>query len=158
MRPCPLPLLLIVKHPSPSVPWVRYYSRANHAPPTMPTAAATRHPFTAAEWIQLRQYARIIHQWNEDECNGTIQWHGDNEETPKRHFQDRYGCFTIVGPTIQDKEKQSLESARKIAAKHGLSIYHQSDPRGCSLYVYNVHDLKGRKIDECYSVMARPVI
>ena len=125
----------------------------------MATATATRiHPFSAADWASLKRLARIIHQWNEDECNGAIQWHGDNEETPKRHFQDRYGSFTIPGPTIQDKEKQSLEAARKIAAKHGLSIYHQSDPRGCALYVYSVHDLKGRKIDECYSVMARPVI
>jgi hypothetical protein len=125
----------------------------------MATATATRiHPFSAAEWASLKRLAKIIHKWNEDECNGAIQWHGDNEETPKRHFQDRQGCFTIPGPTIQDKEKQSLESARKIAAKHGLSIYHQSDPRGCALYVYNVHDLKGRKIDECYSVLARPVI
>jgi hypothetical protein len=124
----------------------------------MPTATATRYPFTAVEWASLKRLAKTIHRWNEDECNGAIQWHGDNEETPKRYFQDRCGCFTVVGPTIQDKEKQSLESARKIAAKHGLSIYHQADPRGCSLYVYSVHDLKGRKIDECYSVMARPVI
>ena len=125
----------------------------------MATTTATKTaPFSAAEWASLKRLAKIIHKWNEDECNGAIQWHGDNEETPKRYFQDRCGCFTVVGPTIQDKEKQSLESARKIAAKHGLSIYHQADPRGCSLYVYSVHDLKGRKIDECYSVMARAVI
>lgn len=125
----------------------------------MPTATATRHPFTAAEWASLKRLAKIIHQWNEDECNGAIQWHGDNEETPKRHFQDRYGCFTVVGPTIQDKERQSLESAWKIAESHGYSVYHQSDPRGCSLYLYHACDIpKGRKIEECYSTIARPVI
>jgi hypothetical protein len=122
-------------------------------------ATATRiHPFSAADWATLKRLAKIIHKWNEDECNGAIQWHGDNEEIPKRYFQDRHGCFTVPGPTIQDKEKYALESARKIAAKHGLSIYHQSDPRGLPLHVYSVHDLRGRKIDECYSTMARPVI
>ena len=124
----------------------------------MPTVTATRYPFTTAEWASLKRLAKIIHKWNEDECNGAIKWHGDNEETPKRHFQDRYGSFTITGPTIQDKEKQSLESARKIAAKHGLSVFHQSDPRGCALYVYSAADLDGRKIDECYSILARPVV
>ena len=130
----------------------------------MPTATATaaRQPFSAAEWASLKRLAKLIRKWNEDECNGAIQWSDDNEETPKRYpkryFQDRHGYFTIPGPTIQDKERQSLESARRIAAKHGLSIYHQTDPRGCALYVYNVHDLKGRSIDECYSMMARPVI
>jgi hypothetical protein len=151
-------MLISVKRKCASVPFMRYCKQVNQPPPTMPTATAARHPFSAAEWASLKRLAKIIHKWNEDECNGAIQWHGDNGETPKRYFQDRYGCYTIPGPTIQDKEKQSLESARKIAAKHGLSVYHQPDPRGCSLYVYNVHDLKGREIDECYSVLARPVI
>lgn len=113
-------------------------------------------PFTAAEWASLKRLAKIIHKWNEDECNGAIQWEKDNEETPKRYFQDRYGCFTIPGPTIQDKERQSIESARKIAARHGLSIYHQTDPRGIALYVYNAADSKGR-IDELYSSIGKPV-
>jgi hypothetical protein len=49
-------------------------------------------------------------------------------------------------------------AARKIAAKHGMSVYHQGDPRGCALYVYSAADLKGRKIDECYSTVARAVV
>jgi len=123
----------------------------------MATATATKTaPFTAAEWASLLRLAKTIHKWNEDESNGAIRWEGDNEETPKRYFQDRYGCFTIPGPTIQDKERQSLESARKIASKHGLSIYHQSDPRGIALYVYNAADSKGR-IDELYSSIGKPV-
>jgi hypothetical protein len=123
----------------------------------MATATATKTaPFSAAEWASLKRLAKIIHKWNEDECNGAIQWHGDNKETPKRYFQDRYGCFTIPGPTIQDKEKQSVESARRIAARHGLSIHHQTDPRGIALYVYNAADSKGR-IDELYSSIGKPV-
>ena len=125
----------------------------------MATTTATKTaPFSAAEWGRLKRLAKIVHKWNEDECNGAIQWHGDNEETPKRYFQDRYGCFTIPGPTIQNKERQSIESARKIASKHGLSIYHYSDPRGPVLYIYSVHDLKGRNIHECLLSVARPIV
>jgi len=123
----------------------------------MATTTATKTaPFSAAEWASLKRLAKIIHKWNEDECNGAIQWHGDNEETPKRYFQDRCGCFTIPGPTIQNKERQSIESAREIASKHGLSIYHQTDPRGIALYVYNAAEAKGR-IDELYSSIGKPV-
>jgi hypothetical protein len=130
---------------------------SKHAPPTMATTTATKTaPFSAAEWARLKRLAKIIHKWNEDECNGAIQWHGDNEETPKRYFQDRYGCFTIPGPTIQDKERQSIESARAIASKHGLSIYHQTDPRGVALYVYNAAEVKG-SIDELYSIIGKAV-
>ncbi len=136
---------------------MRYCKQVNHAPPTMPTATAARHPFSAADWASLKRLAKIIHKWNEDECNGIIQY-DDDGITPRRYHNDRYGCPCVPGSAVPDKSEAAVENARKIAAKHGLSIYHQSDPRGCSLYVYNAHDLKGRKIDECYSVLARPVI
>jgi hypothetical protein len=123
----------------------------------MATATATKAaPFSAAEWASLKRLAKIIHKWNEDECNGAIQWEGDNEEIPRRYYLDRYGTYTIPGPIIVDKEKPSLESARKIASKHGLSIYHQTDPRGAALYVYNAADSRGR-IDELYSSIGKPV-
>lgn len=123
----------------------------------MATATATKTaPFTAAEWASLLRLAKTIHKWNEDECNGAIQWEGDNEEIPRRYYLDNYGTYTRPGPIIVDKEKPSLESARKIASKHGLSIYHQTDPRGVALYVYNAADSEGR-IDELYSSIGKPV-
>ena len=123
----------------------------------MATTAATKTaPFSAAEWASLKRLAGTIHQWNEDECNGAIQWEGDNEETPRRYYLDDHGTYTRPGPVIVDKESRALESARKIASKHGLSIYHQTDPRGIALYVYNAADSKGR-IDELYSSIGKPV-
>jgi hypothetical protein len=125
----------------------------------MATTTATKTaPFSAAEWARLKRLASIIHQWNEDECSGAIQWEGDNEEIPRRYYLDDCGTYTRPGPTIVDKEKQSLESARKIASKRGLSIYHYSDPRGPVLYIYSVHDLKGRNIHECLLSVARPIV
>lgn len=124
----------------------------------MATATATRiHPFSAADWATLKQCQRTLRKWSEDECNGIIQY-DDDGVTPRRYCNDRCGSPTVPGSIVIDRSESAMERARKIAAKHGLSVYHQSDPRGCALYVYNVHDLKGRKIDECYSIMARPVI
>jgi hypothetical protein len=123
----------------------------------MPTATATRHPFSAADWATLKQCQRTLHKWAEDECNGVIQY-DDNGNNPRRYYNDKYGCPCVPGPIIPDKSETAMENARKIAAKHGLSVYNQTDPRGCALHVYSATDLKGRKIDECYSVMARPVI
>ena len=123
----------------------------------MATARKTvSHPFNATEWETLKRLAKAIHQWNEDESNGAIQWEGENEETPRRYYLDDYGTYTKPGPVIVDKESRALESACEIASKHGLSIYHQTDPRGIALYVYNAADSKGR-IDELYSSIGKPV-
>ena len=121
------------------------------------TAAKTA-PFSAAEWASLKRLAKIIHKWNEDECNGAIQWEGINEEIPRRYYLDNYGTYTRPGPIIVDRENRALESARKIAARHGLSVHHYSDPRGPVLYIYSVHDLKGRNIRECLLSVARPIV
>ena len=132
---------------------------SQHSQPAMATKTATKTaPFTTAEWASLKRLASTIRQWNEDECNGTIQWEGDNEEIPRRYYLDNYGTYTIPGPIIVDRENRALESARKIAARHGLSIYHYSDPRGPVLYVYSAGDLNGRDIHQYLTSVARPIV
>ena len=123
----------------------------------MATATATRHPFTTAEWASLKRCERTLRRWAENECNGVTQY-DDNGNNPRRYYNDRYGSPTVPGPIVPDKSEAAMENARKIAARHGLSVYNQTDPRGCALHVYSVHGLSGRKIDECYSVIARPII
>jgi hypothetical protein len=122
----------------------------------MATAAKIRSPFTAAEWSALRECQRILHRWAELECNGAIQY--DDDGSARRYWPDRYGSPTLPGSVVPDKSEAAMERARKIAAKHGLSVYNQTDPRGCALYVYSASDLKNRRIDECYSTLARAVI
>lgn len=122
----------------------------------MPASTTTLHPFTAADWAALRKCERALHKWAEDECEGRIQYDGDG--SARRYFNDRYGSHTIPGPVVPDKSESAMMAARKIAAKHGLSVYNQTDPRGCALYVYSAADLKGRNIDECYSTVARAVV
>lgn len=121
------------------------------------TATATRRPFSATEWDALKQCAYTLHRWDEDCCNGVIQY-DDNGENPRRYSMDRWRTPTIPGPVIVDRAEQAVERARKIATAHGLSVYHQSDPRGCALYIYNPADLKGRDISCYYSSIGKPVV
>jgi len=124
----------------------------------MATAKKTApHPFNATEWETLKRLARTLHKWAEDECNGAIQWEGIDEETPRRYYADSHGCYSKPGPIIRNKEQECLKTAARLVAAHGLSIYHQSDPRGVALYVYNAADAKGR-IDELYSSIGKPVV
>ena len=119
-------------------------------------STATRHPFTAADWAALKRCERTLHKWAEAECNGVIQY--DDDGQARRYGNDRYGSPTVPGPIVPDKSETAMERARKIAANHGLSVYNQTDPRGCALYVYNPAELKGRRIDECYSTFARAIV
>lgn len=113
-------------------------------------------PFTRTEWAALRQCSKTLHLWAEKECNGDIQY--DENGNPRRMGKDRWGSSTIQGSIIPDKSETAMEKARAIAAKHGLSVYEQTDPRGCALYVYSAADLKGRDIRCCYSTIGHPVV
>lgn len=113
-------------------------------------------PFSAAEWAGLKRCQRTLHLWAEKECNGEIQY--DDDGQARKYGKDRYGCYCVPGAIVTDKSESAMEAARMIAAKHGLAVYNQTDPRGCALYVYNPNDLKGRRIDECYSMIGRPCI
>ncbi len=44
-------------------------------------------------------------------------------------------CNEDVGDTLDKRERNLLAKAEKIAAKYGLRIYHQSDPRGWQVYL-----------------------
>ena len=113
-------------------------------------------PFNREEWAALKRCERNIHSWSEELCNGTIQEVEDG--IYHRFHNDRYGTPTIQGDRIANKSEKAIERARTIAGRHGLSVYKQSDPRGCALYIYNAADLKGRSIDSYYSMIGRAVV
>ncbi len=52
--------------------------------------------------------------------------------------------------------QDTLKKPRTLAAQCGGKIYHQGDPRGCSLYFYRESDLEGYNfpIDQVYNVAA----
>jgi hypothetical protein len=51
-----------------------------------------------------------------------------------------------------DREAGALKRAATIAEAHGLTIYHQGDPRGCCLYLLRPGDVpEGSDPGSCYS-------
>ena len=113
------------------------------------------HPFTRAEWTTLKRCQRILRQWSEDECNGFIKQ--DDKGKFRRYHKDERGIPCLGGSLIADRRESAVERAREIAGKHGFSVYHQPDCRGCALHVYKAGGLRGRKIDQCYSTYGYPV-
>ena len=81
----------------------------------------------------LRRAQMTLHRWAEEECNGTIQ-RQDGTDIPLRYYPERYGVRN-VGAVIPDREAGALRRVAEVCKAAGLHYYHQTDPRGCALYV-----------------------
>lgn len=82
----------------------------------------------------LRRAQMTLHRWAEDECNGDIQ-RDEKTDIPYRHYGHNGGPYHTV--RIADREKGALRRVFLICSYHKLDYYHQTDPRGCALYVSN---------------------
>ena len=122
----------------------------------MPTATANRHPFTTADWSALKRCERTLHAWAELCCNHDIDERDDG--TVIARFCSPVSGMISSPQRIPNKRAGAFKRAQRIAAKHGLSAYEQTDPRGCALYVYHPADLNGRDIDQYYNMMATAVV
>ena len=82
---------------------------------------------TAYGWNVLRRCERNLHQWDEHYCN--------------------------TGEQPVEETEYWLSLARGTAARFGLSVYHQQDCRGCSLYLYAAADLEASEypINQVYN-------
>ena len=81
----------------------------------------------------LRRAQMTLHRWAEEECNGTIQ---RDETTGKpRRYWDRYNGASRGSMPIPDREAGALRRVAQVCKEAGLHYYHQTDPRGCALYV-----------------------
>ena len=65
---------------------------------------------------QLELIAKKVHRIDENTCNGDFL----SEHSEKR---------------AETRLKNLLKTASELAERLGLAIYHQGDPRGCSLYL-----------------------
>ena len=90
----------------------------------------------------LRRAQMTLHRWAEEMCNGTIQREGDDGEgKPFRVYPDpvlirgKVYYRESVRPNIPDRERGALARVEKVCKEAGLYYYHQTDPRGCALYV-----------------------
>ena len=119
-----------------------------------------RYSLTDYAWKVLRNCEQVLHKWAEDECNGRIQW-DDVTGEPHIYRKDKWGSYTVrQSHPAFNREDHYLDIARKQAARFGLSIYHQGDPRGCALYVYDPADLEkttSREINCVYNTVATAI-
>lgn len=88
----------------------------------------------------LRRAQITLHGWNEAECgdsNDYASWSIErDEETGKPcRVTYRHSANKSHRMAIPDRETGALRRVRDICARNGLYFYHQTDPRGCALYV-----------------------
>lgn len=122
--------------------------------------------FTFDEAETLRRAQMTLHTWAERECNGEIE---RDEETGKVHAFNSYTGKRSRRP-IPDRETGALKriaavaDARnerifglvgddnKLVPQGDLIPYHQTDPRGCALYLVKTSDVpEGEGIGSYYN-------
>lgn len=87
----------------------------------------------------LMRAERTLHRWAEEECgngNDFASWAIERDEATGKPYRVTYphrGHSYRV--RIPDREVGALARVAKICAAHGLHFWHQTDPRGCALYV-----------------------
>lgn len=118
--------------------------------------------FTYAEANQLRRIERTLQRWSELEC-GTgddrvslsvvRDDNGEGKPFLRRQWMGLNNQWQDIRTPYPDKEKGALARLAKIMAAHpGLVSYHQSDPRGCALYILKASDIKkGEDINAVYT-------
>ena len=86
---------------------------------------------------ELQRISRALHRLDEHSCNGYQTWKGAwDEEAEKR----------------ADKREARLEAkGKEISKKYRRQFYHQSDPRGWSVYLVTTKELNGYDISANYN-------
>lgn len=88
----------------------------------------------------LRRAQLTLHRWAELECGthvGHIEREGD-DGTGRPYFVPDWrgrGPGGVVRRPIPDRERGALVRVAAVCKASGLHFYHQTDPRGCALYV-----------------------
>jgi hypothetical protein len=106
---------------------------------------------------RLLKAERALQRWAELECgdsNEWASWHVERDEKtgkPYRVTIPHRGTTKDRRYPIRDMERAALRWVREIAEPLGLVWYHQTDPRGCSLYVGRPEMLSGPNISTCYT-------
>lgn len=95
----------------------------------------------------LRRAELTLQRWAELECgdsNNYGSWVIERDDDGKgapflvhRHNGGRFYNDTVRRTRIPDREAGALRRVKAICEAHGLHFYHQTDPRGCALYVSN---------------------
>lgn len=100
---------------------------------------ATRLGITFDEANTLRLASLALHRWAEKECgegSALASWAIERDEKTDLPYLCTYPHNGKMSRhRIADKEKGALRRIANICKANGLHYYHQTDPRGCALYV-----------------------
>ena len=102
----------------------------------------------------LRRIEMTLHRWSERECNGEVEVDDDGKASAVLSIAFGLRSFTdrITRYRIPNREAGALRRLSSIMARYPhLRAYHQTDPRGCALYVYRSEVMGKRDPDSCYS-------
>ncbi|HEX2901217.1 MAG TPA: hypothetical protein VHS96_15980 [Bacteroidia bacterium] len=129
--------------------------------------------FTYEEAVSLRRIEMTLQRWAEQECgdsNSYASWAIERDEETGKPFMVRhiYATPGLKGGMhkypIADRETGALKRLRAIVAardaryralggdgQNDLIPYHQTDCRGCMVYLVKRSDLDGKPIDQVYN-------
>jgi len=95
----------------------------------------------------LRRCSLTLSRWAERECGDGSNWYVERDEESGL----TYNVHTETGERHRcpDRETGALKRARAIVDAAGLKLYHQTDPRGCALYVLRPGDVPEGSTPEC---------
>lgn len=89
----------------------------------------------------LRRASMTLSRWAELECGDGNQWAScgieRDETTEKPYMVTHHNNGTTHRRLIADREKGALKRVSDLCTKAGIYFYHQTDPRGCAIYVSN---------------------
>jgi hypothetical protein len=114
--------------------------------------------FDGDEADTLCRIERTLQRWGELECgdgNEYGSWAIERDETTGKPFMCHY-THTGQSPrryAVPDREKGALRRLAVLMEKHQLyQAYHQTDPRGCALYIVLRSDVPdGSDISSLYT-------
>ncbi len=104
---------------------------------------------------KLRRIEMTLHNWAEQECGdsasytfGNVSWSIERDEETDKPYRVRHVTYAKDNTTktyrdrVADREAGALRRlARILTAYPDLIPYHQTDPRGCALYLVRKSDL-----------------
>lgn len=90
---------------------------------------------------ELRRAEIILHRWAEQECgdcDAYKSWSIERDEQTDKPFMCIYPHDGEMRKyVIADRERGALRRVAGICKEMKLYFFHQTDPRGCQLYVSN---------------------
>ncbi len=112
--------------------------------------------FSFDEANTIRRIEMTLQRWAELECgdgNDYASWSIErDEETGKPYFVTHPHSGKSYRRKVADREAGALRRLQQIMARHdGLWFYHQSDPRGCAVYIGRKSDVEGMDLSSVYT-------